>query len=53
MTVELGGREGTLAGFVREPIGAELRFRDVLTNSTFVSQALEEFDQLVRAFPVR
>lgn len=53
ITVRLSAGKGTLAGFVREHIGPELRFRDVETDQSFVRQALRELDAVVAAFPVR
>ena len=42
-----------ITGFVREHVGAELRFEGVGTDPHFIEQALSEFELLVRAFPVR
>jgi len=53
ITVRLSAGKGTLAGFVREHIGPELRFQDVETDQSFVHQALRELDAVVAAFPVR
>lgn len=53
LTVRLEAGRGTLAGVVRQPVGAELRFHDVEIDQTSVREALRELDGLVRAFPVR
>jgi hypothetical protein len=56
-TVELKAGNGTLNGFLNERsaahTGAELRFKDVETDQSYVRQAVSEFDALVNAFPVR
>ncbi len=51
-TVRLEAGNGTITGFVREHVGAELRF-EVATDQLLLRQAYLEFDALVRAFPVR
>jgi hypothetical protein len=51
-TVRLGAAEARMTGFVREHLGAELRY-DVGADPSSIPQALAEFDALVRAFPVR
>jgi hypothetical protein len=50
VSVEAG--RATIAGFVREYVGAELRYQ-VATDAGHIRQAANEFDALVRAFPVR
>lgn len=50
--VTIEGGQATIAGFVREHVGAELRYQ-VTTDATHIRAAAAEFDGLVRAFPVR
>lgn len=52
-TVRMTDGAGTLTGFVREHVGAELRFTGVGTDQSYIRAAVTEFDALVRAFPVR
>jgi hypothetical protein len=51
-TVRLENGVATIAGFVREHVGAELRYQ-VVTDPASIQLAAKEFDALVRAFPVR
>jgi hypothetical protein len=53
VTITLNNGKGKLAGYVREHIGATLRFDQIETDQTYVREALEQFDALVTAFPVR
>jgi len=50
--VRLWADQGSISGFVREHVGAELRY-DVATDAASIAKALTEFDALVRAFPIR
>jgi hypothetical protein len=52
-TITLEDGKGTLAGYVREHIGPALRFDQIEIDQTYVREALEQFDRLVTAFPVR
>jgi hypothetical protein len=51
-SVHFESGQGTIAGFVREHVGAELRYQ-VTTDAAATHRAATEFDALVRAFPVR
>lgn len=51
--ITLASGKGTLTGFVREHIGATLRFDQIATDQTYVREALEQFDTLMSVFPVR
>jgi hypothetical protein len=53
LTIALTNGKGTLAGHVREHIGAILRFDQIGTDQSYVREALEHFDALLAAFPVR
>jgi hypothetical protein len=53
LTITLENGKGILAGRVREHIGASLAFDQIETDQTYVREALEQFDALVTAFPVR
>ncbi len=53
LTITLENGKGVLAGRVREHIGASLTFDQIETDQTYVREALEQFDALVTAFPVR
>lgn len=53
LTITLENGKGVLAGRVREHIGASLAFDQIETDQTYVREALEQFDALVTAFPVR
>lgn len=53
VVVTLANGKGKLSGYVREHVGARLRVAEFETGQTFVRQALNEFEALVTAFPVR
>jgi hypothetical protein len=53
VTIKLTDGRGSLSGYVREHIGATLGFDQITTDQTYVREALEQFDELVTAFPVR
>jgi hypothetical protein len=52
-TVTLKAGKGTIAGYVREDVGAALRFEQITIDQTFVREALQQFDAMVTAFPIR
>jgi hypothetical protein len=52
-TITLKSGKGTIAGYVREHIGATLRFDQIPIDQSYVREALQQFDALVTAFPVR
>jgi hypothetical protein len=52
-TITLKSGKGTIAGYVREHVGAVLRFDQIPIDQSYVREALEQFDALVTAFPVR
>jgi len=53
VTITLKSGKGAIAGYVREHIGATLRFDQIPIDQSYVREALEQFDALVTAFPVR
>jgi hypothetical protein len=53
LTITLENGNGTLAGFVRDNIGPDLRFDQIETDQTYVREALKAFDALTAAFPAR
>ena len=52
-TITLTAGRGTLAGYLGEHIGATLSFEQIPIDQTYVREALQQFDALITAFPVR
>jgi hypothetical protein len=53
VTIALAAGKGTLAGHLREEVGATLSFSHMPTDQTYVREALGEFTALTAAFPTR
>jgi hypothetical protein len=53
LTITLVDGKGTIAGYVREHIGASLSFDEIEIDQTHVREALKQFVALADAFPSR
>jgi hypothetical protein len=53
LVIELANGSSALRGFVREQVGATVSFDQIATDQTYVREALEQFNALMTAFPVR